>query len=307
MNMLSPRGLMSPRQWRLRRKKKDNKMENRLGDMNDKSISCRNIRGRPCESESSSIRRKFIEKRPSLWELSKPNHKTTVHRSRDETFASQAHNHRKRKRKEEILETVELKELDPPEIKKATTMKFHRKQACRNSSWFSSLTSDSEYVPRSSKQVLNMRKLELHEFKERSENYCSSSASSFVHLNDKNVGIRGSDEYPTGLRKATSLKTLMLEDMRSKIDGDIILRENSTSSVMEMKTEPNPPLAMKNLLTLRVKQEAATDLQISMWEMKTCDFGRVDWDNFINSYQHIVIDRSSKYAFIETSKLVKVC
>lgn len=278
--MLSPRNIVSPRrQWRLRKQKKNSKMDSRFSE---KSTSCRDIRE---QSEVSSHRRKFIEKRPSLWELSNSRHRTTANKKI----------HRKGSRGQEKIEEVELKESKHPEVQRAMTMKFSDKSASRNGYCYSSTTSDSEYLPR-------LPKLSLPNCEETYESSSSSSASSFVHLGRESRV----DEPQPELRKASALKSLMLQDMRKKIDKDIIFRETSNSSVVELRTEPEVPLAMKNLLTLRVKQEAATDLQISMWKMKTRDFGDVDWENFINEYHHVVIDRSSKYAFIETSKLVRV-
>jgi len=288
--MLSPRNIVSPRQWRLRKKKKNSKMDSRFPE---KSVSCRDVRE---QSEVSSLRHKFIEKRPNLWELSSSRHRKI---------------RRKGSREDEKIEKIELGESKLPEVQRAMTMKFSDKNKARNSCYYSSTTSDSEYLPRLPKNKVNISKLPLSKYNESYDDYdsdfsSSSSVSSFVHLDSKNRRKSLADEPRPELRKASALKSLMLQDMREKIDRDIIFRETSNSSVIELKTEPEIPSAMKNLLTLRVKQEAATDLQISMWKMKTRDFGDVDWENFINEYHHVVIDRSSKYAFIETSKLVRV-
>ena len=138
----------------------------------------------------------------------------------------------------------------------------------------------------------------------------SSSLSSFIYLDRKNSGRNEALETQSALRKASVLKKFILEDMRNRIDRETLTREDSTSSIVHLKTEENMEKAMSdvltNLLTLRVKQEKEKDLQISMWKMQTEDFGSMNWNEFINNHHHIVIDRSSKYTFIGTSKVVSV-
>jgi len=290
--------MLSPRHWRIRRKKNKTNTKRKsvlqkinLSDIHrEKSGSCRNIGGHP-QHVSSSSTKKFIKKRPSLWELSTAEHKTTVH---SEVIM------RRKKEKEQELQTVELQEPICPNIVKPIDIgKVYNKYNNDNTSSFSS---NSEYV----NKKFSCEYKEKHKY-DRDIDSDSSSVSSFIHLDRKNSESDDELETHPALRQASVLKKFMLEDMRSRIDKHTLQKEYSTSSIVYLKTEEGEISdALTNLLTLRVKQEKEKDLQISMWKLKTENFELVNWNDFINNHQHIVIDRSSKYTFIETSKLVTV-
>lgn len=134
----------------------------------------------------------------------------------------------------------------------------------------------------------------------------TSSASEFVHLKPEKSSSK--------LRHASSIKQLMLDDMRQKLGDDNyesldelkFPRETSGTSVcqLNLENEKEIPPNFTNLATWRVKKEKEVDFQISMWKVRTSSTKHITLES-LNQFDRIVIEKTSpKYTFIQTSKLV---
>jgi len=250
--MFTPRNIVSPRRWRKQRQKKRVTDKRRPSHPNSKitarsraltresSESCRDIRGHIDTKES--YRERFIEKRPSLWELSGGEHKPTA-----------------------------------PLVRPLSLDRIRRE-------------SSKPYVV-------------------SSEDWSTtSSASEFVHIKPETSSSK--------LKHASSIKQLLLEDMRQKLDNNSCgcldelkfpPRESSDTSVCQLDLEDEndgAPPSFTNLATWRVKREDQVDFQISMWKVRTSSTKYVTLDS-LSQYDRVVIEKTNpKYTFIQTSKLV---
>lgn len=133
----------------------------------------------------------------------------------------------------------------------------------------------------------------------------SSDTSDFPHLSSNDE-----PELPQ-IRSAVSLPSLSLGEMQRKIDGHnqhTTSGESSQSSVVGIKLERDydeSPNNLINLATWRVKKEDSTDLQISMWKIRTSQLKSLDMSDLMD-YDRIVIEKTSpKRVFIQTSKIIK--
>lgn len=258
--MFTSRNIVSPRRWRKQRQKK--KFNEKRKTQQDKcrhpnddvtasgrwsskilpresSESCRDVRGHIETTESH--RERFIEKRPSLWELSGGTHKTATRPS--------------------------VKPLSLDRIKRETRDPY--------------IVSSEDWST-------------------------TSSASEFVHIKPETPS--------TKLKRASSLKQLLLEDMRQKHENDsrldelkFPLRETSDTSIYQLDLEDEKdgaPASFTNLATWRVKKEDQVDFQISMWKVSTSNTKHVTLES-LSQFDRVVIEKTNpKYTFIQTSKLV---
>lgn len=145
-------------------------------------------------------------------------------------------------------------------------------------------------------------------------NYCissdwetSSSASEFIHLHPNLASPK------PRMRSVTSIRTEILADMKQKVldsqDEKLMEALKTTSgseySAFELKLEEETPPNMKNLATWRVKKGEKTDVQISMWKIRTSQTDHLTLSD-LQDFERVVIEKSSPtYTFIQTSKTVK--